>query len=234
MQIIIAGNRVNVFVKQSNRSSKIVKAEIKSKNRIIVTTPTDIKVDVDAFLKKHRNILEKKYKQFIARKPIFTGNLILYKGEYRILVFRIVEKRPKEEVILSENMLSVFHEPRSDPYLILKRWLTRQARQLVDDVKKKYKVLRNPLAIRVADTKRWGYIRKNGVIVINWQVICLPLELLEYIVVHELVHLEAFNHQKEFHRKLSEVIPDYKKRVKNLRRFIIEHEFGKLYDRRIV
>jgi len=84
----------------------------------------------------------------------------------------------------------------------------------------------DPRVIRVADTTRWGYTRKNGVIVVNWQLIALPPELSEYVIVHELVHLSALDHQKSFQYRISNVLPDYKMRERILQSYnAIEHEF---------
>lgn len=42
---------------------------------------------------------------------------------------------------------------------------------------------------------------------------CLPVQLfIEYVVAHELIHLEEDNHSKKFWAKLSSVIPDYNER----------------------
>ena len=37
-----------------------------------------------------------------------------------------------------------------------------------------------------------------------------PAEVIDYVVVHELVHLVENNHQKRFWSKVAELLPDYK------------------------
>ncbi|MBQ6774145.1 MAG: M48 family metallopeptidase [Synergistaceae bacterium] len=65
----------------------------------------------------------------------------------------------------------------------------------------------------------WGtcHIRKKH-IVINLQLANKPPECLEYVVVHELVHLLEKNHTKRFHALVSKNFPDAicERRVKNL------------------
>uniref|UniRef100_A0A7C5RJ35 M48 family peptidase n=1 Tax=Fervidobacterium thailandense TaxID=1008305 RepID=A0A7C5RJ35_9BACT len=39
-----------------------------------------------------------------------------------------------------------------------------------------------------------------------------PLEIVHYVVVHELAHLSIPNHRKEFWRRVAQIIPDYKHR----------------------
>ncbi|MBQ4470561.1 MAG: M48 family metallopeptidase, partial [Synergistaceae bacterium] len=62
----------------------------------------------------------------------------------------------------------------------------------------------------------WGtcHIRKKRII-INLQLAKKPPECLEYVVVHELVHLIEKNHTKRFHELVAKNFPD-EKRVKKL------------------
>ena len=39
-----------------------------------------------------------------------------------------------------------------------------------------------------------------------------PVEVIDYVVVHELVHTEVYNHTKEFWNQVARIMPDYKKR----------------------
>lgn len=56
---------------------------------------------------------------------------------------------------------------------------------------------------------RWGvcYFQKN-LIILNKTLIHLPLEIIEYVITHELVHLIHPNHSKEFHKLLQTIIPN--------------------------
>ena len=105
--------------------------------------------------------------------------------------------------------------------------MTRATEQVIQEsIEQHSDDLKMPDHIRVADTTRWGYTRKNGVIVFNWQLIVLPFNLAEYIVIHELVHLSALNHQKRFHYRLSRIIPDYRLRHKALQKYLaVEPKF---------
>jgi predicted metal-dependent hydrolase len=220
--ITIAGNQVKVSVKTSSKAEKTVKVEIRSKKAIIIEIPEGMEIDTDIFLQKHKNLLEKKYTQFLQKKTILKEDAILYKGKYYKLNFQDVEKSPDKEVIIRKKEITLFHEPCYNPYKILKKWMTHETKRVVDEVKQKYvETLGNPLIIRVAETTRWGYTRKNGVIVINWQLAALPPELSEYVIIHELAHLSNMNHQKKFHYKLAQIIPDYKRKGKNLQNYVI-------------
>jgi len=111
---------------------------------------------------------------------------------------------------------------KEKPNIIMKNWITQQTRRLIDEALKKHreKLGTLPKKIRIQDTVRWGYCNKRGEIVYNWQLATLPPELAEYVIVHEAVHLQHFHHQRGFHRKLEQIIPDHRQREEQLRRHI--------------
>ena len=65
---------------------------------------------------------------------------------------------------------------------------------------------------------RWGSCQPStGRICINVVLALYPPECLEYVVVHELVHLLVPGHGPEFHAIMDRVMPDWKKRRAKLR-----------------
>ncbi len=64
---------------------------------------------------------------------------------------------------------------------------------------------------------RWGSCNKRlNKINLNLKLIHQPLDCIEYVITHELIHLTHANHSEQFYRKLEEVMPDYKSRKKML------------------
>lgn len=79
---------------------------------------------------------------------------------------------------------------------------------------------------------RWGSCSSKGNLNFNYRILFLPVELVDYIIVHELVHLQEMNHSQKFWRQVGRVIPDYKHRLLALRR--MERQlFTSLRGRRI-
>ncbi len=66
---------------------------------------------------------------------------------------------------------------------------------------------------------RWGSCSKEGNISINLLLGHLPIQLVEYVVVHELAHLAHHNHSREFWSLVAQYVPDYKSRKKLLNRY---------------
>jgi len=70
---------------------------------------------------------------------------------------------------------------------------------------------------------RWGSCSYKDSIVFNYYLAKLPIDIIEYIVVHELAHIKHKNHKKEFWKLVEKYIPDYKDRLKRLKS--LEKEF---------
>jgi predicted metal-dependent hydrolase len=54
----------------------------------------------------------------------------------------------------------------------------------------------------------WGSCSSKGTITLNIELIQVPREYIEYVVVHELCHLKFLHHEIEFYRLLSRIMPD--------------------------
>jgi len=69
--------------------------------------------------------------------------------------------------------------------------------------------------------RQWGSCSAKNAISINYLAMKLPLDAIEYIVVHELAHIRYKNHQMEFWRLVESYMPDYKSRQKELKNYIL-------------
>lgn len=59
---------------------------------------------------------------------------------------------------------------------------------------------------------RWGSCSADGTLNFHWRVMQLPPRIIEYVVVHELVHIKVPNHSEKFWKMLGSVMPDYESR----------------------
>ena len=67
--------------------------------------------------------------------------------------------------------------------------------------------------ITVRDQKtRWGSCSQTGNLNFNFRLILAPLEVLDYVVVHELCHRRQMNHSAQFWQEVAQVLPDYRER----------------------
>lgn len=72
-----------------------------------------------------------------------------------------------------------------------------------------------PVSIRITDARqRWGSCTHNGGINFSWRLVQAPLEIVDYVIIHEFVHLRQPDHSKKFWAKVKEIMPDYERRRK--------------------
>lgn len=64
---------------------------------------------------------------------------------------------------------------------------------------------------------RWGSCSRRGNLSFNYRLVDLAPAVSDYIIVHELCHLQEFNHSSYFWRLVAQTLPDYKDRRRSLR-----------------
>ena len=69
----------------------------------------------------------------------------------------------------------------------------------------------HPSTIQIKNLKsKWGSCNSKGVIIINVKLIKAPKDVIDYVIIHELIHLKHMNHSKEFWDEVSKYCPRYK------------------------
>ena len=74
----------------------------------------------------------------------------------------------------------------------------------------------NQISIRAQHT-RWGSCSSKGNLNFNCLLALVPMEVLDYVVVHELCHRKELNHSDRFWNEIAKILPDYKVRKKWLK-----------------
>jgi len=79
-----------------------------------------------------------------------------------------------------------------------------------------YKLAWNRVAIRTTRT-RWGSCSSQKNLNFNYKILFLPAHLQDYIIVHELCHLQELNHGAQFWELVAEQAPDYRQHIAELK-----------------
>lgn len=87
----------------------------------------------------------------------------------------------------------------------------------VEKINKIYNFSFNKIFIKNHKT-RWGSCSKKRNLNFNYKIIFLPDKLADYVVAHELCHLEEFNHSRKFWNLVSKAVPDYLNLVKQIKK----------------
>ena len=65
---------------------------------------------------------------------------------------------------------------------------------------------------------RFGSCSSKGNIAFSYRLMMYPDAAIDYVVVHELAHLKEMNHSPAFYKVVAAVLPDYKERIKLLKK----------------
>jgi predicted metal-dependent hydrolase len=91
-------------------------------------------------------------------------------------------------------------------------WYRHEAAQVFSERVAYYAPLLNavPRAVKLSSARtQWGCCTAQGMVMLNLQLIKLPLRLIDYVVVHELAHLREMNHSAKFWDVVEMACPDY-------------------------
>jgi predicted metal-dependent hydrolase len=99
-------------------------------------------------------------------------------------------------------------------------WYTAQAKQIITESVKRNAVLMKTSykSITYSDTtSKWGSCSHDNSLQFNWRLVMAPLNIIEYVVIHELAHTKEKNHRRGFWDIVSTYKPAYKQYVKWLK-----------------
>ena len=130
--------------------------------------------------------------------------LLNYSGEVSLRNNRIYISVPKG---LDASEMDTFIRQR------LISWYKSQAIKKIKErtnvFAKKLMVVPNSVSIKEY-RGRWGSCTPAGDLIFNWHLIMAPTSVLDYIVVHELCHINNPGHNKAFWRLVSSIKPNYR------------------------
>lgn len=151
-------------------------------------------------------------------KRYIRGEKFSYLGQEYELEVRISEGRAGMVRIL-ENKLVIFSKEDSEEVIekILNNWYMAQAKIWIPKRVRFFAVQMGESYKNITiknQKKRWGSCSSARNLNFNWRLIMTPVEVMDYVVVHELCHLKQMNHSQAFWEEVEKVLPDYKMRKK--------------------
>ena len=151
----------------------------------------------------------------VESKSFVTGERFLLLGSYYTLEIRKSDSRAGT-VGLVEDHLVVFVRTNADQAKevqdALLGWYRKQAQVWILRRVHYYQNIMNESVGRITlknQKTRWGSCSSARNLNFNWRLVMAPIEVLDYVVVHELCHLKQMNHSKAFWNEVEKVLPDY-------------------------
>lgn len=148
----------------------------------------------------------------IIKKEFVNGEGFLFLGQsYRLKIIEQGEVPLKlaDFFYLDRNAL-----PKAKEVFI--NWYKEKANEVLSDRvawhSNKMGIHVKKIRITSANT-RWGSCSAKGTLSFPWRLVMAPIPVIDYVVIHELVHIEEKNHGKAFWEKIHSIMPDYKQKI---------------------
>jgi predicted metal-dependent hydrolase len=132
-------------------------------------------------------------------------------------------------VIVSDNLSKItFHVTDRRKYKDdLKQWYFEQTRRIVSErlnlIRKRNSSLPAYNKVSIKNQRsRWASCSENGNLNFNLILAALPIEIIDYVIIHELAHLIELNHSKDFWNIVKMTDPEFQTHRKLLHKYRYE------------
>lgn len=167
----------------------------------------------------HRKLALKEELAPKVREPEFvSGENFSYLGQnYRLKIVR----ESAESLRFDGHHFWLVEDARGEAEAHFRRWYIRTGRGWLRErtaaLARKTGTGASRIEVRELGF-HWGSCGKNGVLFFNWRLLQLPMRCIDYVIVHELVHLQEPHHSPEFWQAIDRALPAWRQLKEALRR----------------
>ncbi|HBO83387.1 MAG TPA: M48 family peptidase [Deltaproteobacteria bacterium] len=159
------------------------------------------------WIKEKQEFVKERCKKIVS-KEFVSGEGFLYLGE----IYKLEIVDASDIAIAFNNGFQISRKYLDAAKEILIAWYKEQAYQKISERAGWHSSLSGLKynRIKISDAqRRWGSCSAKGNLNFSWRLIMAPLRVIDYVVAHELAHLEEKNHSKAFWNKVKIMLPDY-------------------------
>jgi predicted metal-dependent hydrolase len=209
----MADIEIDKIIRSKRRTLSLV---VDSQGRLIARAPFSLpeRSIINFALKKKswidkRKAIARKRSADLKPKVISDGTEFAYLGNtYPLKVVNRDRILISEGLEFPEQLLPAGHQA-------LRRWYKKEARRVIEERLNFYSRLMNfiPKGMRISNAlSRWGSCGRNNSLNFTWRLVMAPLEVIDYVVVHELAHIKEKNHSAKFWALVARYFPDYRRK----------------------
>lgn len=212
---------INYKINRSRKRRKTISLQVSDKSELIISAPYYTPIhEIDRFVQEKQNWINKtvlKQKEIASQnksREYLDGEMFYYLGQsYPLKVF--FEPFEKAGIVFWNDC---FYLNTKDNRDLRKHcfvsWYKKKAQeylhQRVDYFGTMLKFQYESIRITAAQS-RWGSCSGDNHLAFSFRLIMAPPEIIDYVIVHELIHIKEKNHSPNFWKRVESVIPEYKK-----------------------
>lgn len=211
------GRRIEYILIQSVRKDVLLQALPEGQTRVYAPRQMRLR-DVDALVRDNaqkiagmHQALDRRLDEDCRAHPVNEGSRISVEGTVRTL--RLHSGKVRAELLPDE--LHLWLPAPGDESSVRAALKTTLAPMALERIRQRIDVHHPAIGgqfgrVTVRDQhSRWGSCSSKHNLNFNWKLIMAPPEALDYVVIHELCHLQEFNHSPRFWRLVETRMPDY-------------------------
>ncbi len=206
---IIRSKRKTIALVVQTDGTLIVRAPLRTTKKVIKQL---VQQQEDWILKKQAEMLtraqQNQPKQFVEKEEFY------YLGHLYPLM---IVNRVQQKLEFDEKTFRMTSSLQPYGAQVFKEWYRVQAKRVLTErvvyYAKKHGFQYKKVRITSASS-RWGSYSTSGTLSFPWRLVMAPMDMIDYVVVHELVHSRFQNHSKDFWNGVAAIMPDYKERRK--------------------
>jgi hypothetical protein len=225
-EINIDGQTITYTVRRSFKARR-VRLEVRQQTGLTVIVPRSYPISqLYGLLKSKERWISRNLQRFSkshslsARKELKYGDTVPYLGQDLELVKQ--ENHHGESVVLDGNKLVLSPDLFKNGLLelALEQWYRSKAAKLITEIADKLSsqmgINYKRILIRGQKT-RWGSCSRKKNLSFNWKLMMAPEPVVEYVIIHELIHLKEMNHSKRFWELVAQYCPGWREHKKWLK-----------------
>jgi predicted metal-dependent hydrolase len=211
--------RLSYHLIRSKKRRRTISLEIKEDGKIVILAPYHTpRWEIEKFIEGKQSwivqkISEKEKQTKEGEKAFLPGEKFLYLGEWYPL--EIHESNHKELPLrLSFGVFVLSKDHMEEVRDLFVQWYKKEAKEKIVERIDYYshRLHLFPKGIKITNAKsRWGSCSRDNRLSFSWRIIMASLAIIDYILIHELVHIREKNHSKRFWTTLGSILPDYRK-----------------------
>jgi predicted metal-dependent hydrolase len=213
-KVITLDNQYNINVFK-RKGTKSIRLSVSSNGEIRLTIPKWLPYfKAQEFIVNQAEFIKKNYqKKIMIKQDQLIGRyhrLSIIKSEqitdYKIKITDhelIVQLNPKQNYLSESIQLKITEAANKVLKKEAQNYLPQRLQQLSKQINYNY----NGLKIKKLK-RRWGSCDNHQIITFNYYLMTLPIELIDYVIFHELTHTKVLNHSPEFWQLLEQNYPN--------------------------
>jgi len=220
------GKSIRFALKRSGIARNIL-FEIRPEDGLSIVVPRGYPVEKLPRIieEKQKWILSRlsRYEEHLASQPYrekMNGDNIPFMGHNLKLCLTAANTENNIVTLQGQSLFVTFIEKESIDNLI-KSWYRAQAvryiGERVAELSARCDVSCKKVTIRNQRT-RWGSCSQKGNLSLNWKLIIAPPDVIDYVILHELLHIKEMNHSKRFWKLVDKYCPSWRDHRKWLRK----------------